>query len=183
MGQNFVASVSVSGRFAAMSFFFSDRRLRRSNAMSLSTSTPVAVSFWANEILVGAARATTIARCVSNFVVTGSPCYPSIGSRLVRRRRSRRSLDHQRNLRGDLQVHQGVQTPIDLEEERRFLSGDDLLDRRNPFLTRLRQLDLNVAPPLDHADGLRVGQGLLVRRVVLDHGVELVIMLAHGGGV
>src|SRR5690349_4766613 len=72
-GQNLVASVSVSGTFAARIFFFSARRLRRTSARSFSTSIPVAVSCWATLLLLGAARATTMVRHVSIFVFKRSP--------------------------------------------------------------------------------------------------------------
>src|SRR4029453_1957059 len=81
-GQNLVASVSVSGTFAARIFFFSARRLRRTNARSFSTETPVAVSCWAKLFAVGAARATTTVRHVSILVVKRSPCMVTKGWRL-----------------------------------------------------------------------------------------------------
>src|SRR5215207_6268038 len=93
------------------------------------------------------------------------------------------SLDDERNLRRDLQVQQFVETAVYLEEERGLLPRQHLLDLRDVLLPRLRHLDLNVAPTLNHAQGLSVRQRLLIRRVVLDDGVELVVVLRHGGGV
>src|SRR4051812_13317709 len=66
-------------------------------------------------------------------------------SHLVRPGPSSGSLDDQGDLRGDLQVHEGVETAVDLEEVRGLPSGDDLLDQRDPFLAGLRDVDLNGA--------------------------------------
>src|SRR5690349_21789359 len=87
------------------------------------------------------------------------------------------SLDDERDLLRDLQVHQLVETPVDLEEVRGLPSRDRLLNERNVLRSRLRDLDLDGAPPLEQVGCLGIRQRLLMRRIVLDQRIEVVVVL------
>src|SRR5262249_29592773 len=100
-----------------------------------------------------------------------------------RQGRFRRLLEYQRNLAGSLYIHQRVKPPVYLKEKRRLFSRDDLFKKRNVFLPRLCHFDLNVAPTLDHANCLSIGQRFLVRCIFFDDAVKLVVMFSHLFGI